>query len=121
MKGGTRVNAATWSNIVIGALNVVVLAVYAWFTWGIWDETRNSALRSEELVRQAREALKIHLLGTYCQVRTSAAPYEVDQGEDRSVIHARFRMLEVQLEKAFPELWEQLSRRGWPKTHKETP
>ncbi len=55
---------ATWVIAAAGMLNVIVLAVYAWFTLGMWRETQRSALRTEDLARQSRDALKLQTLVT---------------------------------------------------------
>ncbi len=36
---------------IAAAINVLVLALYAWFTWGLWRETKRQALLTREIFR----------------------------------------------------------------------
>lgn len=49
---------ATWVIAFSSLVNVMVLAVYAYFTWGIWKETQQGAQQTQSLVRQSRDAVK---------------------------------------------------------------
>ncbi len=73
LKGeATAMETATW--VIAGAsiVNIIVLVMYAFFTWGIWRETRQGGRRTEELARQARDALWVQIGAILFQVREEA-------------------------------------------------
>ena len=107
---GWSVETATWVMAGASVLNVLVLIVYACFTWGIWKETREGGRRTEDFVRQAREALRLQVVATYMEekrplpgaVRTADGyPQEFKQ---------HLEGVKTLLQKAFPEQWGEIER-----------
>lgn len=100
---------ATW--IIAGAslLNAFVLAVYAWFTWGIWRETERNARQTQELVSQSRADFKLHVLATYSQGRCAAMALGTPETRTDARIEAELWLLEGLLEKAFPTEWKEIN------------
>jgi len=41
-------NTATWIVAVTSIGNLIVLGVYAYFTWGLWHEATRTALRTSQ-------------------------------------------------------------------------
>jgi len=119
--GDTGTLWTAWIMAGASLLNLVVLAVYAYFTWGIWGETQRNAHLAEDQARLSRDIFKLQLLDTYSQVRASMAAYEREEEDGPAVVYARFRMLEVLLERAFPEDWTQLTELAQRKAHKKGP
>jgi hypothetical protein len=72
-------DTATW--VIAGASigNVIVLGLYAYFMWGLWSEAARTALRTEELVRQATDALRLQV----CYVRSSGRAKRISASCDR--------------------------------------
>lgn len=99
---------ANW--IVAGAsvLNLLVLATYAWFTWGIWNETRQSARRTEELVEESRAEFKLHVLETYLQGRSAALALGDPQGHFEARTRYELVLLKGLLQMTFPDKWEEI-------------
>jgi hypothetical protein len=99
--------AATWVIAIASLVNVVVLAVYAYFTWGIWQETRQGAQQTLNLVRQSRDALKAQLMTVVLQgeeaikARVSGTPAAMNPwGEIRGI--------RQQFSRCYPDLWREI-------------
>lgn len=99
----TDMETATWVIAGASVVNVLVLAVYAGFTWGIWRETRRTAERTELLARQARDAFRLNILVAYQEEIRSAR--ELPQ---KPVVG--IRLMERAFHKAFPEEWPEILR-----------
>jgi hypothetical protein len=96
---------ATWVIAAASVVNLVVLGVYAWFTHGIWRETQQTALRTEDLARRSADAFRLQFLATYLQeiravsLAFDASPDAVQYAELGAEVAARL------LRDAFPDLW----------------
>lgn len=59
----------TWLMAGASVVNLIVLAAYAYFTWGIWSETRRSARRTEELAKATYNAVLLQFVAILVQER----------------------------------------------------
>jgi uncharacterized membrane protein len=96
---------ATWVIAGSSVLNLAVLAAYAWFTWGIWRETQTSALRTEELARQSRDAFRMQIVTSYLEETRQSLQPAKGSPITRELRAARARALARFLEEAFPDHW----------------
>lgn len=105
-----------WPTLIMAGasvVNVLVLAVYAWYTRGILGATRQSALQAEGLARQARDAFKLQLLlGHYemiRQIRSIMVPYSKgDKATERSWVDA-LKVFRAAFPDEFPSLLQDLT------------
>ncbi len=102
------VEAATWVTVIAQAVNALVLAAYAYFTWGIWGETRRSAERTEALARQARDAFRLQVLIAYKEEARWAKEREPMPGQALGGAWDGVVLMEEALRTAFPEQWAEI-------------
>ncbi len=99
---------ATWIIAAASILNVAVLVVYAYFTWGIWKETRDGGRRTEELLKQSRDALRVQLLTL---VRESEAEFNrlaIELHQNPQALRAAKAALRQRFARGFPGLWPEI-------------
>jgi hypothetical protein len=99
---------ATWVIAAASVVNLTVLAAYAWYTRGILEATRQGTLRTEELVRQSRDALKLQILvaileGEHPLLEAAGIPRKWTALWRRKGDEVR-----ALLEAAFPALWQEI-------------
>jgi len=103
-------DTATW--VIAGASigNVIVLGLYAYFTWGLWSEAARTALRTEELVRQATDALRLQVVATYLEEKRPlpGAIRTMDGYPEESRQH--LEAVKTLLRKAFSDQWGEIER-----------
>jgi hypothetical protein len=108
--GDSRILSPTWLMAGASVLNVIVLGVYAWFTWGIWGETQRSARRTEELVQQSREDFRLRLITAFLEETGRTV---VPTGSDPAFIKlCQLRAQEVRLllKGSFPAGWVKIEQ-----------
>ncbi len=101
---------ATW--VISGAslMNVLVLILYAYFTWGIWKETREGGRRTEELARQAGEALRLQVVSTYLEAGRPMPGAARNMDGYPQEFRQHLEGVKTLLQKAFPEQWAEIER-----------
>ena len=100
-------------------MNVLVLILYAYFTWGIWEETREGGRRTEELARQAGQALRLQVVATYLEAKRPmpGAVRNMDGYPQDFTQH--LNAVKTLLQKAFPGQWAEIENTldAFPETH----
>lgn len=101
---------ATWIIAGASALNMLVLCTYAWFTWGIWRETRQTALRTEDLARQSRDAFRMQILAVYQEETRQFLQPAKGSAFTRELRSARTDALTQLIRDAFPDQWPDIEQ-----------
>ncbi len=99
---------ATWVIAATSALNLTVLAFYAYFSWGIWKETQRSALRTEELARHSRKTFLLQALVALQEEIRSAMEIANRPGLGSGRAWRGVGLLQRALRATFPEEWPEL-------------
>ena len=99
---------ATWIIAAASILNIIVLAVYAYFTWGIWQETQRNAELAKQLTVQGRDGFKLQIVASYLQSREAALGFSVQQGSSEAHTQAELAIIAGVLKETFPDNWEAL-------------
>lgn len=109
---------ATWVIAVASLMNVLVLILYACFTWGIWKETREGGRRTEELARQAGQALRLQVVATYLEANGPLPGAVRDMDGYPQEFRQYLEGVKTLLQTAFPEQWAEIERTldTFPKT-----
>ena len=109
---------ATW--VIVGAslMNLLVMIFYVCFTWGIWKETREGGRRTEELARQAGQALRLQVVATYLEAKRPLPGAVRNMDGYPQEFSQHLEGVKTLLQKAFPEQWAEIERTldTFPKT-----
>ena len=93
---------------IFAVINAAILAVYAWFTYGIWRETSRTATRTEEMARQARDAFILQMLAILTQQVQSELERENTAAIDPDLRWFCARSLWNVYREFFPDQWQRM-------------
>ena len=103
-------NTATWVIAGTSIGNLIVLGLYAYFTWGLWREAVRTALRTEELVRQARDALRLQVVATYLEEKRPLPGAVRTMDGYPEEFRQHLEAVKTLLRKAFSDQWGEIER-----------